>query len=76
MKEAGKEHMCTRASVAEHPFGTLKENMGWQRFLLRGLEKVNAEMSLLMLCYNFKRVLNIIWIGAFKIYLEQRNVAI
>ncbi len=27
MKEDGREHMHTRAALAEHPFGTLKNGM-------------------------------------------------
>lgn len=83
MAESGREHMLTRASCAEHPFGTMKESMGWQTFLMRGLEKVRAEMDLQVLAYNFKRVLNILGISAFastrlstsKIHLEQRVMA-
>lgn len=74
MKEKGKNKMRTRAALAEHPFGTMKEAMGFRVFLLRGLTKVRAEMSLLMLSYNFKRVLNIIGIDAFKIHLAQRQM--
>ena len=68
MKEQGRERMSTRAATAEPPFGTLKEAMGWRSVLLRGLDKVRAEMNRLMLSYNFKRVLNIIGIEAFKIH--------
>lgn len=75
MKEQGSKRMSTRAATAEHPFGTLKEAMGWRSFLLRGFDKVRAEMNLLMLCYNVKRVLNIMGIDAFKIYLGQRKMA-
>ena len=75
MEADGKGHMRTRAALAEHPFGTIKTQMGWQHFLLRGLEKVRAEMNLQMLSYNFKRVFNIIGITAFKNHLNGRNMA-
>jgi hypothetical protein len=45
------------------------------QILLRGLEKVRAEMNLQMLSYNFKRVFNIIGIAAFKNHLNERNMA-
>jgi transposase len=73
MGNNGKEQMRKRASLAEHPFGTFKLWLGWTHFLLRGFEKVRAEMNLLITCYNFKRVLNIIGIEAFRAYCEQRN---
>jgi len=49
-----------RGHLVEHPFGTLKHAMDSGYFLMRGLEKVSAEMSLSVLAYNFKRVLNIL----------------
>ncbi len=45
MEQNGREHMRRRAATVEHPFGTMKVNMGWQHFLMRGLEKVQAEMN-------------------------------
>jgi len=45
MTESGREQMKTRASCAEHPFGTMKESMGWRTFLMRGLDKVRAEVE-------------------------------
>lgn len=49
-----------RGHLVEHPFGTLKHVMESGYFLMRGKEKVSAEMSLSVLAYNFKRVLNIL----------------
>jgi len=54
------EKMNLRKTLVEHPFGTLKHTMGHKDFLTRGIEKVNGEMSLSVLCYNIKRVLNIL----------------
>ena len=51
-----------RKSIVEHPFGTLKHTMGHGYFLMRGKEKVSAEMSMSVLVYNMKRVMNIIGI--------------
>jgi len=75
MAQTGREQMKTRASCAEHPFGTMKESLGWRQFLMRGLDKVRAEMNLQVLAYNFKRVLNILGITAFKNHLNQRVMA-
>lgn len=52
--------MRRRAELAEHPFGTLKCRAGYRHFLVRGFDKVRGEWSLMALCYNFSRVLNII----------------
>ncbi|MDR9417717.1 transposase, partial [Gracilimonas sp.] len=56
------EKIKLRGQLAEHPFGTLKRAMGSGYFLTKGLEKVSAEMSLSVLAYNMKRVLNIMGI--------------
>lgn len=48
-----------RKSIVEHPFGTLKRNWGYDHFLVKGKEKVNGEMGLMLLAYNMKRVMNI-----------------
>lgn len=74
MQQAGAEKMRQRAGLCEHPFGTLKLWCGWSHFLLRGLAKVRAEMSLLMLSYNFKRVLSIVGLAAFQAYCHLRGL--
>jgi len=52
--------MRRRKALAEHPFGTLKCRAGYRHFLVRGFHKVRGEWSLMMLCYNLTRVLNIL----------------
>ena len=52
--------MTVRKSTIEHVFGTLKHWMGWTHFLTRGIQNVATEMSLSVLAYNFKRVMNIL----------------
>lgn len=55
--------MRLRSQLVEQPFGTMKRGMNQGYFLLRGLKKVAAEMSLTVLCYNLRRALNIVGIG-------------
>ena len=62
-----------RAELAEHPFGTLKCRAGYRHFLVRGFDKVRGEWSLMALCYNFTRVLNILGLDAFIAYLAKRR---
>jgi transposase len=54
------ELMCRRSAIVEHPFGTLKCRAGYRHFLVRGFDKVRGEWSLMALCYNLTRVLNIL----------------
>jgi transposase len=54
------EKFKLRKTLAEHPFGTIKRSLGYTHFLLKGLEKVRTEWSLITLVYNLKRVLNLV----------------
>jgi transposase len=54
------EKVELRKCLVEHPFGTIKRAMNQGYFLMRGLSKVGAEMSLTILAYNLKRVMNIL----------------
>jgi hypothetical protein len=65
--------MRQRAALVEHPFGTLKHRAGMHHFLMRGLEKCSGEFSLMVLAYNFTRVLNTIDLSAFRDYCIQRQ---
>ncbi len=57
--ERDPERMRVRRSTAEHPFGTIKCWMGYTHFLTKTVPKVSTEMSLHVLAYNMKRVINI-----------------
>jgi transposase len=50
--------MRLRRSTAEHPFGTIKLWMGSTHFLTKTLAHVRTEMSLHVLAYNLKRLIN------------------
>jgi len=76
-----KQRMCNakaqkekRSALVEHVFGTLKERAGWsQHFLVRGFKKVRGEFGLMVLGYNFTRVLNTIPLEQFMDYCVQRT---
>ena len=57
------EMMRVRRQTVEHPFGTIKDWMGWTHFLTKTLARVRTEMSLHVLAYNLKRVMRILGIG-------------
>lgn len=53
--------MALRRQTVEHPFGTIKDGiLRNARLLLRGLPGARAELSLAVLAYNLKRVINMI----------------
>jgi transposase len=70
-EDAGKL-MRRRSAIVEHPFGTLKCRAGYQHFLVRGFDKVRGEWSLMALCYNFTRVLNILGFERFVAYMAEK----
>ena len=56
--------MLLRRQTVEHPFGTMKTWMGYSHLLTKTLPRVRTEMSLQVLAYNLKRVINILGVGA------------
>ena len=57
------ERMNVRRETVEHPFGTIKSWMGYTHFQMRTLKHVSTEMSLHVLAYNLKRMMQIMGIG-------------
>jgi len=57
------DKMRVRKATVEHPFGTLKAWMGATHFQTKTLPRVSTEMSLHVLGYNLKRVMNILGVG-------------
>ena len=49
-----------RQEKVELVFGHLKRNLGVQSFLLRGLEGAKAEISVLSICFNVRRMLSLL----------------
>jgi len=48
-----------RKQKVELPFGHIKRNLGVKDFLLRGIDGVKAEMSVLATCFNVTRMISI-----------------
>lgn len=53
-----RERYRLRMRTVEPVFGIVKEAMGFRRFSLRGLDKVEGEWTLVTLAYNCKRLNN------------------
>jgi len=53
--EEGKAKYKKRLFTAEPPFGNPKHNLGYRSFLLRRLEKVDAEFKLMCIGHNLRR---------------------
>ena len=55
-----KDKYLRRQQIVEHPFGTIKRWWGYSYTLMKGIKKVGADLGLVYLCYNLKRVMNIL----------------
>jgi len=49
-----------RQAIVEHPFGTIKRQWGFTHTLMKTIPKVQTEFSIIMLCYNLRRVMSIL----------------
>lgn len=58
-----KEKYRHRQTMVEHPFGVVKRQWGYDHLMMKGLQKTDSEISLIFLCYNLKRVMNIMGIN-------------
>jgi hypothetical protein len=56
---SGKALYKLRKQTVEPVFGIIKEVMGFRRFSLRGLAKVQLEWTLVCVSYNLKRLFNL-----------------
>ena len=52
----GKKLYALRKQIPEPVFGIIKSVMGFRQFLLRGLDKVQGEWSLVTMAWNMKRM--------------------
>lgn len=56
LSEQGIELRKKRATDVETPFGNIKQNMGYRRFLLRGKKKVETEWGLVCMAHNMRKL--------------------
>ena len=53
---AGKRLYALRKQTPEPVFGIIKSVIGFRQFLLRGLDRVRGEWSLVTMAWNIKRM--------------------
>jgi transposase len=53
---AGRDLYALRKQIPEPVFGIIKSVMGFRQFLLRGIDKVRGEWSLVTMAWNMKRL--------------------
>jgi len=61
-----------RQSIVEHPFGTIKRQWGFNYIQTKKTrERASADVGLMMIAYNLRRIINILGKNAFKAYLRE-----
>jgi hypothetical protein len=65
--------MGLRRQTIEHVFGTFKAWAGSTPFLTRTLKKVRTEMSLAVLAYNMKRMIQLFGVGPLQYAIRTRR---
>ncbi|RLD55412.1 MAG: IS1182 family transposase, partial [Bacteroidetes bacterium] len=73
-KKALKEHpeiYKQRQSIVEHPFGTIKRQWGFNYIMTKKTkERANADVGLIFIAYNLKRIFNLIGFEKFTDFLK------
>ena len=57
--KVGKAVYAARKAIVEPVFGQIKQARGFRQFLLRGIEKVRGEWSLVCLTHNLLKMYRI-----------------
>ena len=72
LKPDSQEIYKLRKEKVELPFGHIKRNLKVNGFLLRGIEGVRSEMSLLSTCFNITRMITIIGVRELVVKLRMK----
>jgi transposase len=72
--EAYDEIYKMRQAIVEHPYGTIKRQWGFCHIMTkRFIHRASADVGLIFVAYNFRRLLNILDQKVFKAFLEMLN---
>ena len=69
--EQNKEYYRRRQAIVEHPYGTIKRQWGFSYILTKKYkERAEADVGLMFVAYNLRRIINILGKEVFKEYLR------
>jgi transposase len=66
----------TRPLIIEHIFGTVKRSWGYTYTLMKGIKKVNTEMSMIFTVYNIRRAMSILGVKELISRLKAKKSAV
>ena len=69
--EQNKDYYRRRQAIVEHPYGTIKRQWGFNYIITKkGKERASADVGLMFVAYNIRRIINILGKDKLKKYLE------
>ena len=69
--EQNKDYYRRRQAIVEHPYGTIKRQWGFNHILTKkGKKRASADVGLMFVAYNIRRIMNILGKNELKKYLE------
>lgn len=70
--EAGKEYYKKRQAIVEHPYGIIKRQWGFYYITTKkSIKHASADVGLMFVAYNLRRLINIIDKNSFKKFLQE-----
>ena len=70
--EANPKTYKKRQAIVEHPYGIIKRQWGFNYIMTKqGIKRASADVGLIFIAYNLRRLLTILDLKVFKTYLEQ-----
>lgn len=70
--EANKETYKKRQAIVEHPYGIIKRQWGFYYITTKkGLKRASADVGLMFIAFNMRRLMNIIGKNEFKRFLQE-----
>ena len=69
--ESNKDYYRKRQAIVEHPYGTIKRQWGFSYILTKKyIKRAEADVGLMFVAYNLRRIMNILGIKILKTYLR------
>ena len=70
--EQNQNHYRRRQEIVEHPYGTIKRQWGFSYIITKkGKQRASADVGLMFVAYNIRRIMNILGKDELKKYLKE-----
>ena len=70
--EQNQNYYRRRQAIVEHPYGTIKRQWGFSYVLTKkGIQRASADVGLMFIAYNIRRIMNILGKDELKKYLKE-----